>query len=121
MKSSIATILLLALGIPAMAMSDQQQEQLARASASLRASMEQSDRDMKAYYAARAAENHAKCAKLGGVAMGMAPAQVLKSCWGKPLSINETLTARGKHEQWVYSGGYVYLDGGLVTAIQSKH
>lgn len=121
MKAGAPAMWLLAFVTPALAMSDLQQEQLARASAANRASMEESDRSMKAYYAARAAENHAKCAKLGGVAIGMAPGQVLKSCWGKPLSVNETITARGKHEQWVYNGGYVYFDGGIVTAIQSKH
>ena len=39
-----------------------------------------------------------------GVNIGMTSEQVRKSSWGKPKSINETITARGKHEQWVYGG-----------------
>ncbi len=61
------------------------------------------------------------CERRGGVSVGMTRGQVYASCWGKPKSINDTLTARGKHEQWVYGGGYVYLDDGVVTSIQTSH
>src|SRR5258708_19056971 len=43
--------------------------------------------------------------KNNGVSIGMTADDVRKSSWGKPRSINETITARGKHEQWVYGGG----------------
>jgi hypothetical protein len=55
-----------------------------------------------------------------GVSIGMTGEQVRKSSWGKPKSINETITARGKHEQWVYGGGYLYLENGVLTSIQTR-
>lgn len=56
-----------------------------------------------------------------GVRLGMTGEQVVRSSWGKPRSINTTLTARGKHEQWVYGGRqYVYLDDGIVTSVQTN-
>ena len=55
-----------------------------------------------------------------GVNIGMNAEQVRKSSWGKPKSINETITARGKHEQWVYGGGYLYLENGVLTSIQTS-
>jgi hypothetical protein len=56
----------------------------------------------------------------GGVSIGMTAAQVRKSVWGEPLSINRTTGTYGVHEQWVYGGGnYVYLKNGRVTAIQN--
>ncbi len=51
--------------------------------------------------------------------IGMTEEQLLNSKWGKPEKKNTTETVYGKHEQWVYSNGnYVYLDNGIVTAIQ---
>ena len=38
--------------------------------------------------------------------------------WGKPKSINETITSGKKTEQWVYSDNYLYFDNGILTAIQ---
>jgi hypothetical protein len=55
-----------------------------------------------------------------GVSIGMSAEQVRKSSWGEPKSINETITARGKHEQWVYGGGYLYLENGVLTSIQTS-
>lgn len=52
-------------------------------------------------------------------AIGMTAEEVRNSSWGKPSDINKTTTAYGVHEQWVYSGNrYIYLDDGIVTAIQ---
>ncbi len=62
----------------------------------------------------------ATCAKRGGVSVQMTAAQVLKSCWGKPRAVNLTVTAGGKREQWVYRGGYIYLDNGVVSAVQTS-
>jgi hypothetical protein len=58
-------------------------------------------------------------AKHEGVSIGMTKEQVLGSSWGKPQSINSTHTAAGTHEQWVYSGGYLYFDNDVLTAIQN--
>lgn len=51
--------------------------------------------------------------------IGMTAEEVKNSRWGKPDDINRTITAYGVSEQWVYDiYGYVYLDDGIVTAIQ---
>lgn len=55
------------------------------------------------------------------ISIGMTGAQVLASCWGKPTRRNNTITASGNREQWVYSdGSYVYVTNGVVTAIQQS-
>lgn len=51
--------------------------------------------------------------------IGMTASEVENSQWGKPKIVNRTTTAYGVSEQWVYSSGkYVYLDNGIVDAIQ---
>jgi len=51
--------------------------------------------------------------------IGMSAEEVKKSKWGEPQRVNTTITAYGVREQWVYSGyKYIYLDNGIVTAIQ---
>lgn len=51
--------------------------------------------------------------------IGMTAEQARQSSWGSPEDINRTTTASTVHEQWVYSGNrYIYLDDGIVTAIQ---
>lgn len=54
--------------------------------------------------------------------VGMSEYEAADTQWGRPESINRTVTASGKREQWVYgSGRYVYLENGRVTAISSRH
>lgn len=54
-------------------------------------------------------------------AIGMTSDEVLSSKWGNPNKKNVTTTADGTSEQWVYdSYGYVYLDNGIVTTIQTN-
>lgn len=53
-----------------------------------------------------------------GVTIGMTADDVLKSSWGRPQSVNKTTTSRGTREQWVYRGGYLYFENGVLTAIQ---
>lgn len=51
--------------------------------------------------------------------IGMTAEEVNGSIWGKPDKINKTTTKYGVSEQWCYSDNrYVYLDDGIVTAIQ---
>jgi hypothetical protein len=76
---------------------------------------------MHAENARRVAAQKDRCDRLGGARIGMTSNGVLKSCWGKPRHVNTTITARGKHEQWVYGGGYLYLDDGVVTSIQTSN
>jgi hypothetical protein len=54
-----------------------------------------------------------------GVRIGMTTDEVEDSSWGKPRSINRTIVAGHVHEQWVYGGGLLYFDNGVLTAIQN--
>ena len=53
----------------------------------------------------------------GKVKIGMTK-EMCELSWGKPKSINETITSGKKSEQWVYSDNYLYFDNGIVTAMQ---
>jgi len=117
MKISVAVCALaLTLCGPALALTAEEQAKIDN----YRVYLQNSYKVQNAYKARRVAEEKARCAKLGGVSIGMKPEQIAKSCWGKPIKINETLTSRGNHEQWVYGGGYLYLDNGVVTSIQTS-
>lgn len=61
-----------------------------------------------------------ECDRRGGVSVGMTAAQVTASCWGKPNKVNSTITGGGRREQWVYGSQYVYVENGVVTAIQTS-
>lgn len=52
--------------------------------------------------------------------IGMTTNQILhNSKWGKPYSINTTIDASGKYEQWIYGNGkYLYFKNGKLTSIQ---
>jgi hypothetical protein len=52
------------------------------------------------------------------VRIGMTAAQC-ESAWGKPQRVNRTINAHGRTEQWVYAGGYLYLDNGILRSIQN--
>ena len=55
-------------------------------------------------------------------AIGMTADEVRNSNWGSPEEINTTTTATDVEEQWVYGGNrYIYLDNGVVTAIQDQN
>jgi hypothetical protein len=69
--------------------------------------------------AASAAAAKARARK-GGVRIGMTTNQVLASNWGRPRSVNRTVTARGTTEQWVYGdGNYLYFEDGVLVTIQN--
>jgi hypothetical protein len=54
------------------------------------------------------------------VQIGMTTEQVT-AAWGRPVSINETITATTRDEQWVYPGStYLYFKKGTLTTIQRK-
>lgn len=53
-------------------------------------------------------------------AIGMTADEVICSTWGYPSKKNITETASLTKEQWVYDDGYIYLTGGIVTAIQKS-
>lgn len=54
-----------------------------------------------------------------GVRIGMNQEDVLSSQWGRPHRVNRTTTINGIREQWIYGGGYLYFDDGILTAIQN--
>ena len=54
------------------------------------------------------------------IRVGLTDLQVLLA-WGKPTSVNTTVTKQGSSQQWVYAtGDYVYISGGKVTAFQTS-
>ena len=57
--------------------------------------------------------------KREGVSIGMTAADAVASSWGKPRKINRTTRANSVREQWVYDGGYLYFDNGVLTSIQN--
>lgn len=53
--------------------------------------------------------------------LGMTADEVLMGIWGEPDKKNIDEYEWGTEEQWVYEGrGYVYLENGIVTAIQHR-
>ncbi|MBE9489473.1 MAG: hypothetical protein IMY67_04195 [Bacteroidetes bacterium] len=47
-----------------------------------------------------------------------APEKVVIISWGTPDKKHQTINAKGKNEQWIYSNGYyVYIDNGKITSI----
>lgn len=57
--------------------------------------------------------------KREGVTLGMTTEDVLASMWGKPRHVNRTTNRWGVREQWVYEGGYLYFDNGILTTVQN--
>lgn len=57
--------------------------------------------------------------KKSGVRIGMTQDEVLGSSWGKPRKINRTSGVNYENEQWVYGGGYLYFQNGILTTIQN--
>lgn len=39
--------------------------------------------------------------------------------WGEPRDINKSIGSWGVHEQWCYSGSYLYFENGRLTSIQN--
>jgi hypothetical protein len=54
-----------------------------------------------------------------GVSLGMTAEDALASSWGRPRNINRSTYSFGVHEQWVYDGGYLYFQNGILTSIQN--
>lgn len=78
---------------------------------------EQLEADKKANAARVVAR--AKQQRKEGVVIGMSEADVLASMWGKPRKVNTTTRANSVRAQWVYSGGYLYFENGVLTSIQN--
>jgi len=63
----------------------------------------------------------AECKDKGAPALGMKPAQVAATCWGRPTSVNTRIRKTGKYEQYVYGDNkFVYLRNGVVTSVSVK-
>jgi hypothetical protein len=54
-----------------------------------------------------------------GVNIGMSMQDALDSSWGRPKKVNRTTGSYGTHEQWVYDGGYLYFENGVLRTIQN--
>lgn len=55
-----------------------------------------------------------------GVHIGMSQEDVLASNWGKPQSVNRTVTNSGVREQWVYGlRNYLYFRDGVLETVQT--
>lgn len=67
---------------------------------------------------ARAIAAEAKIKKSQGVVIGMTTGDVLASSWGRPKKVNKTTRASGENQQWVYDGGYLYFENGILRTIQ---
>lgn len=67
---------------------------------------------------ARAKEADARLRKSQGVTIGMSYEEVLASSWGRPKRVNKTTRATGESQQWVYDGGYLYFENGVLRTIQ---
>ena len=67
-------------------------------------------------------EERIKKNRKGGVRIGMTAKYVReKTDWGEPQTINSTITASGRREQWVYGDGdYLYFKNGLLEGIQVR-
>ena len=61
-----------------------------------------------------------RCKKTGIIWIGMERSQLV-ACLGKPLRSFVTITAAGRHEQLIYRSGYVYVDNGVISGIQTGH
>jgi TonB family protein len=54
------------------------------------------------------------------IEIGMTGDQVT-AAWGRPETINETITATSRREQWIYPGPtHLYFDNGALTTIQRR-
>ena len=75
----------------------------------------------KTLEAERAAAARAEAAfkRKQGVHLGMTREDVLASSWGRPRKVNTTTNVYGTREQWVYDGGYLYFQDGILTSIQN--
>lgn len=67
-------------------------------------------------------EERIKKNRKGGVRIGMTAKYVReKTDWGEPQTINSTITASGRREQWVYGDGdYLYFKNGILDVIQLR-
>lgn len=59
--------------------------------------------------------------KKSGVKMGMTTHEVRNHTnWGKPKSINRTVTANGKAEEWIYDNFQsLYFENGKLISVQT--
>ena len=58
----------------------------------------------------------------GDVHIGMMQEEVLTQGWGRPQSVDRTVTVHGTREQWVYPGSrnYLYFDDGVLTIFRTS-
>ncbi|SRR5436190_10580219 len=63
----------------------------------------------------------ASCNRAKAISIGMTVAQVYRSCWGKPRSINTSVMGSTRTEMLLYDGyNYVYAENGIVKSIETS-
>jgi hypothetical protein len=61
------------------------------------------------------------CNRAKVISVGMTVAQVYRSCWGKPKSVNISVMGSTKTEMLLYDGyNYVYAENGIVKSIETS-
>jgi hypothetical protein len=53
------------------------------------------------------------------VHIGMTTEQV-KAAWGRPETLNRTVSSGTVSEQWVYGSTYLYIENGVMTSYQDS-
>lgn len=94
----------------------QDQERIDKLKAAKEAKDAEVNRKLKALADEVEAENKEKEAH--SIHIGDSKNTVIQK-WGNPMRVNRTQTANGVSEQLVYGNQYVYIDDGIVTAIQN--
>lgn len=81
-----------------------------------------SEHSLKLVQIQKVEEERIKKNRKGGVRIGMTAKYVReKTDWGEPQTINSTITASGRREQWVYGDGdYLYFKNGILEGIQVR-
>ncbi|MDR1678497.1 MAG: hypothetical protein LBR81_01840 [Prevotellaceae bacterium] len=78
---------------------------------------EQQEKEFRAYCISKWGQQKGTLIADGKVQLGMTR-EMCTAAWGSPNSINKTIISGLVHEQWVYSGSFLYFDNDVLTGIQ---
>lgn len=62
----------------------------------------------------------ALCAKHGQPKLGMTPAEVAATCWGKPLAVKPVGEGSGRLQHVYSNGRFLYYENGVLVAIDGR-
>ena len=71
---------------------------------------------------ARSKQAADECMRRGPPKIGMTPAELIETCWRKPLRIVKKTTAAGVEENFVYGGGHIVkiVDGKVAEIVEAR-